>query len=146
MHPLPAAAADQVRVSGGMLQGTAGSKPGIRAFLGIPYAAPPVGPRRWKAPEPAAKWTGVRAADKFGNRCMQTSPFPDMVFQGPAESEDCLYLNVWTPSKSGAARLPVMVWIHGGGYFSGSGDEVRHDGSVLASKGVVVVTLNYRLG
>ncbi len=146
VHPLPAAAADQVRVSGGMLQGTAGSKPGIRAFLGIPYAAPPVGPRRWKAPEPAAKWTGVRAADKFGNRCMQTSPFPDMVFQSPAESEDCLYLNVWTPSKSGAARLPVMVWIHGGGYFSGSGDEVRHDGSVLASKGVVVVTLTYRLG
>ncbi|HEU5020669.1 MAG TPA: carboxylesterase/lipase family protein [Bryobacteraceae bacterium] len=144
VHVLPAA--DRVRVSGGLLEGTAGSKPGIRAFLGIPYAAPPVRARRWRAPEPAAKWTGVRAADKFGNRCMQTSPFPDMVFQSPAESEDCLYLNVWTPAKSRAERLPVLVWIHGGGYFSGASDEPRHDGSALASKGVVLVTLNYRLG
>jgi para-nitrobenzyl esterase len=140
------AAADQVRVSGGLLQGTEGSKPGIRAFRGIPYAAPPVGPKRWRAPESAPKWTGVRAGDKFGNRCMQTTPFPDMVFQGPAESEDCLYLNVWTPAKSRTERLPVMVWIHGGGYFSGASDETRHDGSVLASNGVVLVTLNYRLG
>jgi para-nitrobenzyl esterase len=139
-------AADQVRVSGGLLQGTAGNKPGIRAFLGIPYAAPPVGAKRWRAPEPAAKWTGIRAADKFGNRCMQTAPFPDMVFQSPAESEDCLYLNVWTPAKSGAERLPVMVWIHGGGYFSGASDETRHNGSVLASKGILLVTINYRLG
>ncbi|HVV46336.1 MAG TPA: carboxylesterase/lipase family protein [Bryobacteraceae bacterium] len=144
MHTL--AGADQVRVSGGLLEGTAGSKAGIRAFLGIPYAAPPVGAKRWRAPEPAAKWTGVRAADKFGNRCMQTTPFPDMVFQSKAESEDCLYLNVWTPAKSRTERLPVMVWIHGGGYFSGASDETRHDGSVLASKGVVLVTINYRLG
>jgi para-nitrobenzyl esterase len=139
-------AADQVKISTGVLEGVAGSKPGIRAFVGIPYALPPVGPLRWKAPESAAKWPGVRMANKFGNRCMQTSPFPDMVFQSPAESEDCLYLNVWTPAKSGAERLPVMVWIHGGGYFSGSGDETRHNGSVLASKGVVLVTINYRLG
>jgi para-nitrobenzyl esterase len=140
------AGADSVRVAGGRLRGTVGSKPGIRAFLGIPYAAPPVGAKRWRAPEPAAKWTGERAADRFGNRCIQTTPFPDMIFQSPAESEDCLYLNIWTPAKSGAARLPVMVWIHGGGYFSGASDETRHDGSVLASKGVVLVTINYRLG
>jgi para-nitrobenzyl esterase len=139
-------AADQLRVTGGQLEGTTGSQPGIRAFLGIPYAAPPVGPKRWTAPEPAAKWTGLRKADQFGNRCMQTNPFPDMVFQSPAESEDCLYLNVWTPAKAAAERLPVMVWIHGGGYYSGSGDEARHNGSVLASKGVVLVTINYRLG
>lgn len=139
-------AADQVRVSGGLLEGTPGSRPGIRAFLGIPYAAPPVGPMRWKAPQPAAKWSGVRPANHFGNRCVQTTPFPDMVFQSPAESEDCLYLSVWTPAKSATERLPVMVWIHGGGYFSGSGDETRHNGSFLASKGVVLVTINYRLG
>ncbi len=91
-------AADPVRVSGGSLEGTAGKLPGIRAFLGIPYASPPVGALRWKAPEPAAKWTGVRKADKFGIHCMQTTPFADMVYQG-AESEDCLYLNVWTPQR-----------------------------------------------
>lgn len=140
-------AADQVRVAGGALEGTAGSQPGIRAFLVIPYALPPVGAWRWKAPGPAPKWTGVRKADKFGNHCMQTTPFADMVYQG-AESEDCLYLNVFTPvgASDFQARLPVMVWIHGGGYFAGSGDEPRHDGSVLASKGVIVVTINYRLG
>jgi len=138
-------AADSVRVSGGLLEGTTGSKPGIRTFLGIPYAAPPVGALRWKAPEPPAKWTGIRKADKFGNHCMQTTPFADMVFQSP-ESEDCLYLNVYTPAKTSSERLPVMVWIHGGGYYAGSGDEPRHDGSVLAAKGVIVVTINYRLG
>jgi para-nitrobenzyl esterase len=145
MSTITLRAADQVRASSGLLEGTTGSKPGIRAFLGIPYAAPPVGQMRWKAPEPAAKWTVVRKADRFGNHCMQTTPFPDMVYQGP-ESEDCLYLNVWTPAKTGSERLPVMVWIHGGGYYAGSGDEPRHDGSVLASKGVIVVTINYRLG
>ena len=147
MSPITLHAADQVRVAGGLLEGTIGSQPGIRAFLGIPYAAPPVGALRWKAPEPAAKWAGVRKADRFGNHCMQTTPFADMVYQGP-ESEDCLYLNVWTPvppKPDSQVRLPVMVWIHGGGYYAGSGDEPRHDGSVLASKGVIVVTINYRL-
>ncbi len=145
MSTISLQAADQVRVAGGLLEGTAGSQPGIRAFLGVPFAVPPVGPLRWKAPEPAAKWTGVRKADQFGNRCMQTNPFADMVFHG-AESEDCLYLNIWTPAKAATERLPVMVWIHGGGYTSGSGDEPRHDGTVLAGKGVIVVTINYRLG
>jgi para-nitrobenzyl esterase len=136
---------NQVRVAQGVLQGIEAAKPGIRAFLGIPYAAPPVGDKRWTAPEPAASWEGVRSADQFGDRCVQTRPFPDQLFQSPAESADCLTLSVWTPAKLGD-RVPVMVWIHGGGFFSGASDEKRHDGSVLASKGVVLVEFNYRLG
>lgn len=139
-------AADQVKVAGGLLEGIAGTVAGVRAFLGIPYAAPPVGALRWKAPQPAPKWDGVRKADRFGNRCVQTNPFPDMAFRSAAESEDCLSLSVWTPATTATARLPVMVWIHGGGFFSGAGDEGRHEGSVLASKGVVLVDINYRLG
>ncbi len=135
----------QVRVAQGVLEGIEAAKPGVRAFLGIPYAAPPVGDKRWTAPEPPASWQGVRSAGKFGNRCIQTHPFPDMLFQSPAESEDCLTLSVWTPAKPGD-HLPVMVWIHGGGFFSGASDEQRHDGSALASKGVVLVAINYRLG
>src|SRR5439155_13437024 len=142
----PARAADEVRVATGTLEGIAGKAPGVRAFLGIPYAAPPIGARRWKAPEAAPPWTGVRKADTFGNRCVQTTPFPDMIFQSAAESEDCLSLSVWTPAKTSAERLPVMVWIHGGGFFSGASDEHRHEGTALASKGVVLVELNYRLG
>jgi para-nitrobenzyl esterase len=136
---------NQVRVAQGVLQGIDAAKPGIRAFLGIPYAAPPVGEKRWTAPEPPAAWEGVRPAGQFGNRCIQTNPFPDMLFQSPAESEDCLTLSVWTPAKVGD-HVPVMVWIHGGGFFSGASDEKRHDGSALASKGVVLVAINYRLG
>ncbi len=142
----PVPTTDQVRISTGILEGIAGNQPGVRAFLGIPYAAPPVGPLRWAPPAPAAAWDGVRKADAFGNRCIQTTPFPDMVWQSAGESEDCLTLSVWTPAQGAAENLPVMVWIHGGGFFSGSSDEKRHDGSVLASHGVVVVTLNYRLG
>jgi para-nitrobenzyl esterase len=132
-------------VTQGLLQGIDAAKPGVRAFLGIPYAAPPVGEKRWTDPEPAASWEGVRSAAQFGDRCIQTNPFPDMLFQSSAESEDCLTLSVWTPAKAGE-HLPVMVWIHGGGFFSGASDEKRHDGSALASKGVVLVAINYRLG
>jgi len=135
----------QVRVTQGVLEGIDAARPGVRAFLGIPYAAPPVADKRWAPPEPAAAWNGVRDASRFGDRCIQTRPFPDMLFQSAAESEDCLTLSVWTPAKAGE-RVPVMVWIHGGGFFSGAGDEQRHDGSALASKGVVLVTINYRLG
>lgn len=140
-----AARADQVRVAQGLLEGTVSAKPGVRAFLGIPYATPPVGSKRWTAPEPPASWSGVRSAAKFGSRCIQTHPFPDMLFQSAAESEDCLTLSVWTPAKA-SDHLAVMVWIHGGGFFSGASDEQRHDGSALASKGVVLVAINYRLG
>ena len=143
----PAAqSADTVRVAAGILEGTTGAVPGVRMFLGVPYAAPPVGDLRWKPPQPAAKWSGVRKATAFGHRCIQTNPFADMVWRSPAESEDCLYLSIWTPAKSGAERLPVMFWIHGGGFFSGASDEGRHEGSPLAARGVVIVEINYRLG
>lgn len=139
-----ARAADQVRTSSGVVEGTTGKNPGIRVFLGIPYAAPPVGDLRWKAPQPPASWTGVRKADHFGDRCMQARVFDDMVFRD-SMSEDCLYLNVWAPAKS-ARPLPVMVWIYGGGFQAGSTSEPRQDGEVLAADGVVVVSMNYRLG
>jgi para-nitrobenzyl esterase len=135
----------RVRVAQGILEGIDAAKPGVRAFLGIPYAAPPVGNKRWRAPEPPASWQGVRPAGQFGSRCIQTHPWPDMLFQSAGESEDCLSLSVWTPAKAGD-HLPVMVWIHGGGFFAGASDEKRHDGSALASKGVVLVAINYRLG
>jgi para-nitrobenzyl esterase len=138
---------NQVRTANGIVEGTAAATAGVQSFLGIPYAAPPVGDLRWAPPQPAEPWDGVREATSFGDRCIQTNPFPDMLFQSPRESEDCLSLSVWTTAAgSGEAMLPVMVWIHGGGFFSGAGDEKRHDGSALASKGVVLVHLNYRLG
>ena len=119
----------------------------VRAFLGIPYAAPPVGDLRWKAPEPVARWKGTRDATQYGARCMQGLAFEDMVFQDAGESEDCLFLNVFTPADAKAeSRLPVMFWIHGGGYRGGSGSEPRHNGDFLPTKGVVLVTINYRLG
>jgi para-nitrobenzyl esterase len=136
----------RVTVTGGIVEGVSARATSVRMFLGIPYAAPPVGAKRWTAPEPAAPWPGVRSAANFANRCIQTTPFPDMVFRSPAESEDCLNLSIWTPAASPADRLPVMVWIHGGGFFSGSSDEVRHEGTALAQKGVVLVAINYRLG
>jgi para-nitrobenzyl esterase len=139
------AADDTVKIDSGKIRGT--SAHGVRVFKGIPFAAPPVGPLRWKAPQPVAPWKNVRAADKFGAQCMQT-PYPaGSAYASPPQptSEDCLYLNVWTAAKAGAAR-PVMVWIHGGGWTRGSGSLPTYDGSVLAGKGVVVVTANYRLG
>lgn len=130
----------------GSVKGTLSSNGQVRAFLGIPYAAPPVGPRRWKPPQPAAEWSGVRSATSFGPRCMQTKIFPDMVFRDPGPSEDCLTLNVWSPAAKNAEPLPVMVWIHGGGFVTGGSSEPRQDGQHLAGKGVVVVSMNYRLG
>jgi para-nitrobenzyl esterase len=118
----------------------------IRTFLGIPYAAPPVGDLRWKPPAPAPKWSGVRPATSFGSRCMQARIYSDMIFRDPGISEDCLYLNVWTPAKNAKAQLPVMVWVYGGGFQAGSTSEPRQDGTNLAKHGVVVVSMNYRLG
>ena len=118
-----------------------------RAFLGIPYAAPPVGPLRWKPPVPAAKWTAPRPATTFGPRCMQPTLYDDMFFRDPGQSEDCLSLNIWTPVTAKAGqKLPVMLWIYGGGFTTGSTSEPRQEGAHLATKGVVVVTFNYRLG
>ena len=141
---LQAAVPSLVKVDGGKVQGTLTG--GVAAFKGIPYAAPPVGALRWKAPQPATRWKGVRQAVEFGPHCMQGNIYGDMGFRDKGPSEDCLSLNVWTPAASAAARLPVMVWIYGGGFGAGATSEGRQDGQNLAKKGVVVVSMNYRLG
>ncbi len=142
---LLSAAPDAVRVDGGQIAGT--SENGVRVFKGIPFAAPPLGALRWKAPQPVVPWTGVKAADAFSAECMQL-PYPagSAYAQQPRPvSEDCLYLNVWTAANAGEKR-PVMVWIHGGAWTRGSGSTPTYDGAALAKRGVVVVTTNYRLG
>jgi len=132
-----------VHITGGQLRGV-GTQEGVRAFLGIPYALPPVGNLRWRAPQPPPPWDGVREARHFGPRAMQSYRWSDMVFRSERVDEDCLYLNVWTPD--GASGLPVLVYFHGGGLVAGDGSELRYDGAGLARRGIVVVTLNYRLG
>lgn len=139
-------AAEQVRTASGIVEGAVSAEGKIRTFKGIPFAARPVGRLRWQPPQPAPSWTGVRKATEFGARCMQGRIYEDMVFRDPGPSEDCLYLNVWSPVVSADARLPVMVWIYGGGFQAGSASEPRQDGENLAKKGVVVVSFNYRLG
>jgi len=146
--PLAAAITDPVRVEQGQLSGVPGSTPGVRVYKGIPFAAPPVGDLRWRAPKPAADWPGVRKADQFSATCMQT-PYPEgSLYRSEPQpvSEDCLYLNIWTAAKSASDKRPVMVWIHGGAFTRGSGSLPVYDGENLANKGVVVVTVNYRLG
>lgn len=118
-----------------------------KAFLGLPYAAPPAGELRWKAPRPALPWRRVRDATKFGARCEQWHVWDDYIFQDAGPSEDCLFVNVYTPaSAKPASKLPVMVWIHGGGFIAGAGSEPRYSDSALVDKSVVLVTMNYRLG
>jgi para-nitrobenzyl esterase len=137
-------AAAQVKTTGGMVRGTTTSDGRTRIFKTIPYAAPPVGELRWQPPRPAQPWQGVRDATSFGPRCLQGQIFGDIVFK--ELSEDCLTLNIWTPAKAAGDRLPVMVWIHGGGFQAGAGAEPRHDGEAFARKNIVLVTFNYRLG
>jgi para-nitrobenzyl esterase len=139
-------AAGQVRLEAGTVEGSTSADGRVEIFRGIPYAAPPVGALRWKEPQPVPAWEGVKKATVFGARCMQGNVFGDMVFRDAAPSEDCLYLNVWTPKVSPGAKLPVMVWIYGGGFQAGATSEPRQDGERLAHKGVVVVSMNYRLG
>jgi para-nitrobenzyl esterase len=141
-----AAAANEVRTDAGVVEGARSADGKVQIFRGIPYAAPPVGALRWKDPQPVTPWKGVRKATEFGARCMQWNVFGDMVFRDAGPSEDCLYLNVWTPDASKKAKLPVMVWIYGGGFQAGATSEPRQDGENLAHKGVVVVSMNYRLG
>ena len=137
----------RVTIDTGILEGAADSVTGVDVFRGIPYAAPPVGALRWRPPRPPAQWTGVRDAKQLGHNCMQGQPYPDIDPYAAGVSEDCLYLNVWTSSLGSASPpRPVMVWIHGGGFFAGFGGEERHNGARLAQKGAVIVTLNYRLG
>ena len=136
-----------VKTAQGKAQGKTINDGKVSAYLGLPYAAPPIGDLRWKAPEPPAQWKGLRNATLYGAHCIQTSVFSDMIFQDNGPSEDCLYLNVYAPSGAKAkSKLPVLFWIHGGGYAGGSASEPRHNGDFLPGKGVVLVTINYRLG
>ena len=147
---LVAAIPDPVRTDAGQLSGATLTS-GVRVFKGIPFAAPPLGDLRWRPAQPVAKWEGVRQANTFGNVCTQPKgrgrlnvsvDLPD----SPPASEDCLYLNVWTAAASASERRPVMVWIFGGAYTEGAGSSPHNDGEALARKGVVYVSVNYRLG
>jgi para-nitrobenzyl esterase len=136
-----------VKTAQGVVRGKTINDGKVRAFLGLPYAAAPVGDLRWRAPQPPAKWKGERDATKFGAHCAQIHLFDDLAFQDSGSSEDCLFINVYAPAVSNAnSKLPVMFWIHGGGYAAGASSEPRHNGDFLPLKGVVLVTINYRLG
>ena len=144
----PAAALDIVTVENGQLAGHALMGGQVTAYLGVPYAAAPVGDLRWRAPAAPVAWSGVRHADDVGPACMQQPSKPDSIFYfaTPSLSEDCLTLNIWTPAKTDSERRPVMVWLHGGGFRGGSGGAPNYAGDQLAKMGVVMVTINYRLG
>jgi len=133
-----------VAVDGGKLAGTV--EDGVASWKGIPFAAPPVGPLRWRAPQPAAPWSGVRQAVEYAPDCMQLPFASDAAPLGTAPSEDCLYANVWKPVKPKAKKLPVLVWIYGGGFVNGGSSPPTYSGARLAKQGVVVVSFNYRLG
>ncbi|CAN5542992.1 carboxylesterase family protein [soil metagenome] len=137
---------ERVKTDGGTVEGELTKDQKVIAFKGIPFAAPPVGDLRWKAPQPAAKWSGVKEAKQFGYHCVQSGGYPDMQFHDPGPSEDCLTLNVWAPAGAKRGSLPVMVWIFGGGFVTGGTSELRQDGQYLAHRDVVVVSMNYRLG
>jgi para-nitrobenzyl esterase len=146
--PAPSQATPVVRVESGELQGVVDE--GVASFKGIPFAAPPLGDLRWRPPQPASKWTGVRQAADFGANCMQgrfgPPPAPGAP-PAPVPSEDCLFLNVWRPAgATPPAKLPVMVWIHGGGFMGGSGASPNTSGAQFAKQGVLLVSFNYRLG
>ena len=145
-----------VKVEGGLLQGIPSSASEITVFKGIPYAAPPVGELRWKRPQPVVKWDGVKVADTFSNICWQPGNAVGTFYgnefywkEQTVQSEDCLYLNIWTPTSAVGQpdrKLPVAFWVHGGAYFNGYGHEITMDGDAWASRGVILVTINYRLG
>lgn len=145
-----------ITVEGGRVQGVPSAKEGVVVFKGIPYAAPPTGDLRWKAPQPVEPWQGVKVCDTFGPISLQPGNAPgtfygdEFYWDGtPEQSEDCLYLNVWAPAgtlNNPAAKLPVAMWIHGGAFMNGYGYEVTMDGDEWASRGVILVTINYRLG
>lgn len=142
---------ENVELSQGYLAGISTEDGAVTVFKGVPYAAPPVDDMRWKPPGPAASWDGVRQADTFGSSCIQNlarsrAPWTEEFMVQNDASEDCLFLNVWTPAKTAAERYPVLVYIHGGGFNEGSGEVLMYDGEQLARKGIVVVTINYRVG
>lgn len=141
--PAQAADAPQAAVDGGRVAGRATE--GLLVFKGIPYAAPPVGALRWRAPQPVPRWPGVRAAQAYGPDCMQRPFATDDAPLTTDPSEDCLYANVWRPAQA-PGPLPVLVWVHGGGFVNGGGSPPSYAGAALARQGVVVVSFNYRLG
>ena len=142
----------EARTEGGLVSGVKNNSDDVTAFKGIPFAAPPVGELRWKAPQPVKHWTGVRKCDAFGPSPMQPKPTPFMVYTSefliPEKpiSEDCLYLNVWTPAKTKTEKKPVFVWIYGGGFTSGGSGCDIYDGEAMAKKGIIFVSINYRVG
>lgn len=119
---------------------------GVTSFKGIPYAQSPVGNLRWKEPQPVSNWQGVLIADRFGSRAMQSKKYDDMIFRSDKNSEDCLYLNIWMPKKKDNQKNAVLVYFYGGGFSSGDGSELRYDGENMAKKGIIFITVNYRLG
>ncbi|MFT4153485.1 carboxylesterase/lipase family protein [Parafilimonas sp.] len=139
-----------VKTKAGMVSGI--TKDGLNIFKGIPFAAPPVGKLRWKAPQPVQHWAGIRQCDTFSASPMQASPAPfsmwseEFLIRKEPISEDCLYLNVWTSSTSAGKKLPVLVWIYGGGFVSGGSNVPIYDGEAIAKKGIVFVSINYRVG
>ena len=135
----------QVDLKKGTIEGLYDTHTGIQKYFGIPFAKPPVGELRWKAPQPLDDWNGVKETKKFGPRPVQAMVFGDMKSRSSGLSEDCLYLNVWTPAKHNEKNLPVLVYFYGGGNVAGDASEYRYDGESMAKKGIVVVTTNYRL-
>ena len=135
-----------VKIDSGQLVGVASPDPAVTAYKGLPFAAPPVGDLRWKPPVAPKKWDGVFKADKYSPSCLQRGRQPSGESGGPVSSEDCLYLNVWSPAKSTSDKLPVMVWFFGGGFNGGNGSNPEFEAVGLAKKGVIVVSINYRLG
>ena len=135
----------QAKVENGTIEGLYDTKTSLQLYLGIPFAQPPVGDLRWKAPQPMKNWTGLKETKKFGPRAVQGIVFGDMNARSNGISEDCLYLNIWTPATRKTTGLPVLVYFYGGGFVAGDGSEPRYDGASMAKKGIVAVTVNYRL-
>lgn len=136
----------QTKIKNGTIEGLYDTKTGIQKYFGIPFAKPPIGELRWKAPQAVDNWSGVKETKEFGPRPVQRLVFGDMNSRSNGVSEDCLYLNVWTPASRNTENLPVLVYFFGGGFVAGDGSEPRYDGENMAKEGIVVVTINYRLG
>jgi len=135
----------QVKIESGMIEGNYDNRTGLQTYLGVPFAQAPIGDLRWKAPQALNSWTGVKITKQFGPRPVQAEVFGDMYSRSAGMSEDCLYLNVWTPANRDTKGLPVLVYFYGGGFIAGDASEPRYDGAEMAKQGIVVVSANYRL-
>jgi len=151
-HPANAGPLRPIQIENGKLLGVLTADQKIVAYKGVPYAQPPIDELRWQAPQPVGRWKKVLYARDFGPHCLQSGSYPDMVFHDPGPSEDCLTLNVWAPAPPAKPAhhpgpgLPVMVWIYGGGFSTGGTSEARQNGEAFARRGVIVVSMNYRVG